>query len=230
LNAFLNRRHDWTLSRNVVALNQKSATARKSAWHGSRFCRRFVFGTDDPPHSTLARADDPEDICMSEASAQAAIQELIHPARVPLREREQVTPELVPLYDKLLVDRGCIPNMFKALANVPALALGIAALLKPLMGDGALPAWYKELIATRVAALNDCEYCISAHRYSALQRGATPEQIASVDGDAAANQFETGPFTEKEKAAAMPAFCTSQATPSTKRLSLQSARTSRPMS
>ena len=137
---------------------------------------------------------------MSEASAQAAIQELIHPARVPLREREQVTPELVPLYDKLLVDRGCIPNMFKALANVPALALGIAALLKPLMGDGALPAWYKELIATRVAALNDCEYCISAHRYSALQRGATPEQIASVDGDAAANQFETGPFTKKEKA------------------------------
>lgn len=137
---------------------------------------------------------------MSEAPTQAATQETAHAVRVPLREREQVTAELVPLYDKLLVDRGCVPNMFKALANVPALALGIAALLKPLMGEGALPAWYKELIATRVAALNECEYCISAHRYSALQRGATPQQIASVDGDAAADQFETGPFTEKEKA------------------------------
>lgn len=115
-------------------------------------------------------------------------------ARVPLLEREDVSTEAAALYDKLLADRGCVPNMFKALANVPALALGIAALLKPLMGEGALVGWYKELIATRVASLNNCEYCISAHRYLASQRGATPEQVASY------NSFETGPFTEKEKA------------------------------
>jgi uncharacterized peroxidase-related enzyme len=118
----------------------------------------------------------------------------IQEARVPLLEREQVTTEASMLYDKLLSDRGCVPNMFKALANVPALALGIAAMLKPLMGEGALIGWYKELIATRVASLNQCEYCISAHRYLALQRGATPAQVASFDS------FETGPFTEKEKA------------------------------
>jgi uncharacterized peroxidase-related enzyme len=98
------------------------------------------------------------------------------------------------LYDKLQADRGCVPNMFKALANVPSLALGIAALLNPLMGEGALVGWYKELIATRVASLNDCEYCVSAHRYLASQRGATQEQVESYDS------FETGPFTEKEKA------------------------------
>jgi uncharacterized peroxidase-related enzyme len=115
-------------------------------------------------------------------------------ARVPLLEHEQVAPEAAALYDKLLADRGCVPNMFKALANVPSLALGVAALLKPLMGEGALVGWYKELIATRVASLNECEYCISAHRYLAGQRGATPEQVASYDN------FETGPFTEKEKA------------------------------
>lgn len=119
---------------------------------------------------------------------------LIHEARVPLLEREQVAAEAGALYDKLLTDRGCVPNMFKALANVPSLALGIAALLKPLMGEGALVGWYKELIATRVASLNQCEYCISAHRYLALQRGATPEQVESCDN------FESGPFTEKEKA------------------------------
>jgi AhpD family alkylhydroperoxidase len=115
-------------------------------------------------------------------------------ARVPLLEREEVSLEVGALYDKLLVDRGCVPNMFRALANVSSLALGIAALLKPLMGEGALVGWYKELIATRVASLNDCEYCISAHRYLALQRGAMPEQVASYDS------FETGPFTEKERA------------------------------
>lgn len=120
-------------------------------------------------------------------------------ARIPLLEREQVRDDAAELFDKLLADRGCVPNMFKGLANVPALALGIAALLKPLMGEGALPGWYKELIATRVAALNECDYCISAHRHLALQRGASLEQVASV-GEGVAATFESGPFTEKEKA------------------------------
>ena len=115
-------------------------------------------------------------------------------ARIPLLERDQVSPDVASVYDALLKTRGVVPNMFKALANVPALALGIAGFLKPLMGEGALAAWYKELIATRMASLNDCEYCISSHRYLAGLRGATPEQVLSYD------TFETGPFTEKEKA------------------------------
>ena len=115
-------------------------------------------------------------------------------SRVPLAERAQVPAEIGVLYDRLEAERGRVPNMFKALSNVPPLALGIAAFLKPLMGEGALPAWYKELIATRVASLAECDYCISSHRYLARVRGATPEQIASYDS------FETGPFTEKEKA------------------------------
>jgi uncharacterized peroxidase-related enzyme len=115
-------------------------------------------------------------------------------SRVALVERDQASAEVATLYDKLLTDRGVVPNMFKGLANVPELVLGVAALLKPLMGEGALPGWYKELIATRVASLNRCEYCISAHRHLAGQRGATPEQVASYD------HYETGPFSEKEKA------------------------------
>jgi len=115
-------------------------------------------------------------------------------SRVPLAERHEVPVEVVILYDKLLADRGVVPNMFKALSNVPDLVLGIAAFLRGLMCDGALPGWFKELISTRVASLNDCEYCISAHRHLAARRGATPEQVASYDS------YESGPFTEKEKA------------------------------
>ena len=115
-------------------------------------------------------------------------------ARVPLLEREQVSAEVAALYDKLYADRGVVPNMYKALSNNPGLALGITALLKPLMGEGALRGWYKELIATRVSLLNQCEYCVSAHRFLAVKRGAKPEQVSSLEA------FETGPFTEKEKA------------------------------
>ena len=115
-------------------------------------------------------------------------------SRVHLAERKEVPVEVAILYDKLLADRGVVPNMFKALANAPDLVLGIAAFLRGLMGEGAIAGWYKELIATRVASLNDCEYCISAHRYLAAKRGASPEQAASYD------TYESGPFTEKEKA------------------------------
>jgi len=129
------------------------------------------------------------------ADAWGAMTEIsIAESRVPLLERDEVPTEIAHLYDKLQADRGVVPNMFKALANVPALALGITAFLKPLMADGALPGWYKELIATRIASLNRCEYCISAHRHLALKRGATLGQVASYDN------FEKGPFSEKEKA------------------------------
>ncbi len=78
--------------------------------------------------------------------------------RIPMLERDQVTPEVGALYDTLLQQRGVVPNMFKTIAHTPALAVGFAAFLKPLLGDGALPGWYKELIATRVAVLQNCDY------------------------------------------------------------------------
>lgn len=73
-------------------------------------------------------------------------------------ERDQVPPEIAAVYDALLEQRGAVPYMFKTIAHAPALAVGIAGFLKPLLGDGALPGWYKELVATRVALLVDCDY------------------------------------------------------------------------
>jgi len=64
-------------------------------------------------------------------------------ARVPMLDREQVPDDVAALYDKLYVDRGVVPNMFKVFARVPPLVLGIAALLKPLMAEGALVGWYR---------------------------------------------------------------------------------------
>jgi hypothetical protein len=78
--------------------------------------------------------------------------------RIPMLPREKVPAEIAALYDVLEQQRGEVPYMFKTIANTPALAMGIAAFLKPLLGDGALPGWYKELVATRVAILQNCDY------------------------------------------------------------------------
>jgi AhpD family alkylhydroperoxidase len=113
--------------------------------------------------------------------------------RIPMLEREQVPPELQTLFDVLLEQRGVVPYMFKTIANTPALALGIAAFLKPLLSDGALAGWYKELIATRVAILQNCDYWTSAHIASAKQKGASEPQVKGVYDP------EHGPYTEREK-------------------------------
>src|SRR5262249_25198460 len=114
--------------------------------------------------------------------------------RIPLLEREQVPPEVTALYDALLAQRGVVPNMFKAVANVPSLAIAFASLLKPLLSDGALPRWYKELIATRMSVLCGSEYAVTAHSISARQKGATDAQIAAVQSN-----FDSEPFTDAQK-------------------------------
>jgi alkylhydroperoxidase family enzyme len=113
--------------------------------------------------------------------------------RVRMLERHEVTPEVGTLYDALLQQRGVVPNMFKTLANSPALLQGIVAFLKPIVGDGALPGWYKELVAVRICLLHNFEYGIRAHSVSAKQKGARDEQISTL------KNFEQGPFTDDEK-------------------------------
>jgi len=116
------------------------------------------------------------------------------PSRIPLLERDQVTPEVANVYDALQKTRGVVPNMFKTLAHTPALAVATAGYLKALLSDGALPGFYKELIATRLSLLLGSEYAIRAHTLSAQQKGASQQQIAAAKGD-----YESGPFTDAEK-------------------------------
>jgi uncharacterized peroxidase-related enzyme len=113
--------------------------------------------------------------------------------RIPLLDRDQVTPEVGNVYDALLKTRGVVPNMFKTLAHTPALALASAGYLKALLGDAALPGFYKELIAMRLSVLLGSEYAVKAHALSAHQKGATEAQIAAARTD-----FEKGPFNEAE--------------------------------
>jgi AhpD family alkylhydroperoxidase len=114
-------------------------------------------------------------------------------SRVPLLEKEAVTPETAVLYDALLAQRGVVPNMFKALAYSPSIASAMAGFLKALLSDGALQGWYKELIAVRISVLLESEYAITAHNASARKKGASEQQIAGVP------DFEKGPYSAKEK-------------------------------
>jgi AhpD family alkylhydroperoxidase len=51
------------------------------------------------------------------------------------------------------------------------------AFSQSVFAEGALPGKIKQLIAVAVAHVTQCPYCIRGHTSTALQKGATPEEI-----------------------------------------------------
>jgi AhpD family alkylhydroperoxidase len=68
--------------------------------------------------------------------------------------------------------RAAIPEVMEAKQ-----AMGSAA-----MGDGALSAKVKELIAFAISITRECDGCVAAHARGAVRRGATLEEVAEMIG------------------------------------------------
>jgi AhpD family alkylhydroperoxidase len=65
---------------------------------------------------------------------------------------------------------------------IPAVYAGYAQLHNAAMGDGALPARTKELIALAIAVTRECDGCVVSHARGAARRGATAEEVAETMG------------------------------------------------
>jgi AhpD family alkylhydroperoxidase len=66
--------------------------------------------------------------------------------------------------------------------HIPAVFDGYRALSRAAMGDGALDAKTKELIALAIAVSKQCDGCIAAHARGAARRGATAAEVAEALG------------------------------------------------
>jgi uncharacterized peroxidase-related enzyme len=78
---------------------------------------------------------------------------------------------------------GSVPNLFRVLGNSAAALEGYLG-LSGALGEGALDAKTRERLALRVAELNGCDYCLSAHSYigKQLTKLDDAELAASRDG------------------------------------------------
>ena len=66
--------------------------------------------------------------------------------------------------------------------HIPAVFSGYAALNAAALGDGALDAKTKELLALAIAVTKQCDGCIASHARGAARRGATIEEVAETLG------------------------------------------------
>jgi AhpD family alkylhydroperoxidase len=67
-------------------------------------------------------------------------------------------------------------------AAIPEVYAGYAALHGAAMGDGALPARMKELIALAIGVTRECDGCIAAHARGAARQGASEQEVAEALG------------------------------------------------
>lgn len=83
-------------------------------------------------------------------------------ARIPSLEIENAPQQSRPLMEAVQKKLGFVPNIYKSLANAPAVLEGFLGFGQAL-GQGTLPAKLREQIALTIAGANTCDYCASAH-------------------------------------------------------------------
>lgn len=66
--------------------------------------------------------------------------------------------------------------------HIPAVFEGYGALSSAVLGESALNAKTKELIAIAVAVTKQCDGCMASHARSAARRGATADEVAEALG------------------------------------------------
>jgi len=116
--------------------------------------------------------------------------------RISRLNRDQVSGESLAIYDRVLRDRGNVPNMFRTMAHRPQIFETIIAHMDAVLKTGTLSTALKELCIVRTSQLNCTEYCLASHTALAKRLGWTEEQLAALQ-----RADESGLFTEREKVA-----------------------------
>jgi len=96
----------------------------------------------------------------------------------------EVNPSTATGRPKLLLDLtqeqlGKTPNLYRSMANSPAALEGYLA-FRGVLVNGVLSANMRERIALLTAAMNDCEYCVSAHTFRGAKAGITEGELCST--------------------------------------------------
>ena len=71
---------------------------------------------------------------------------------------EDAAPEVRPIFEAYLKERGNIPNMFRSIEVRPKQLQTMIAHFRAVMNEGTVPPLLKELLWVRISHLNRCRY------------------------------------------------------------------------
>lgn len=100
----------------------------------------------------------------------------------PKLDDDQASPEARAVFDDIRKTRNTdyVNDVWRVMANDPALLARSWEQVKAVMRPGALDALTKELIYVAVSMTNDCEYCVTTHTGAARAKGMTDAQFGEL--------------------------------------------------
>ena len=116
--------------------------------------------------------------------------------RISRLSRSEVVGPSLDIYDRVLRDRGNVPNMFRTMAHRPQIFETIIAHMDAVLKTGTLSTALKELVIVRTSQLNRTPYCLASHSTLARRLGWTDDQLADLF-----HAQTSILFTDSEKAA-----------------------------
>jgi len=117
-------------------------------------------------------------------------------SRISRLERSEVTPEISALFDRIFLQRGYVPNMFRVMAHRPEIFSTMQAHFAAVLQTGTVSTKLKELIIVRTSQVNETPYCLASHTILARSLGWTDDQLIHL-----AEWPRRDDFTPAEKAA-----------------------------
>ncbi len=100
----------------------------------------------------------------------------------PKLDDAQASPEARAVFDDIRASRNTdyINDIWRVLANDPALLARTWEQVKTVMRPGSLDALTKELIYVAISMTNDCEYCVTTHTGAARAKGMSEAQFGEL--------------------------------------------------
>lgn len=94
----------------------------------------------------------------------------------------ELSPDALAVFSKMreLRKTDYINNIWRVMANNPALLRRTWDQVKTVMKPGALDAVTKEMIYIAVSAANQCNYCLHTHTATARAKGMTEEMMGEL--------------------------------------------------
>lgn len=109
-------------------------------------------------------------------------------ARIPYADLS--APELQPLVQRIVAERGSVLHLYQMLMHSPPLAEGWLAFMTKVRQQLALPGDLRELVIMRIAHLNGAPYEADQHAPIALKEGLGQAQLdALADWRAASERY-----------------------------------------
>lgn len=116
-------------------------------------------------------------------------------SRVSLVQRNQASPEVDELFQRIEDNGAKVINLYKAMANSPHVTRNLIKLGNSLISKTDLSPKLRELTIMRIAKLCGCEYEWAQHTPVALDSGVSQTQLDVIE-----SWKESDDFTDEERA------------------------------